>query len=54
MLRTISSVLFYLFRVNLSTKMYVSHPVYWEAMEIGKKMDGVNQVSKYFRSLLVN
>ena len=25
---TISSVLLYLFRVNLSTKMYVSHPVY--------------------------
>ena len=44
------SVLFYLFRVNLSTKMswnfnyetyirrsrYVSHPVYWEAIEIVK------------------
>jgi hypothetical protein len=44
------SVLFYLFRVKLSSKMswnfnneiyirrnrYVSHPVYWEAMEIGK------------------
>ena len=27
---------FYLFRVNLSTNRYVSHPVYWEAMEIGK------------------
>jgi hypothetical protein len=27
---------FYLFRVNLSTYRYVSHPVYWEAMEIGK------------------